>query len=145
MRKRISPHLALWFVTAFAAGCAAPACLSLIPITGSAYEGYVVWQSGEATKYYAFDPDTTYRAVMRASDQLKLEATVTKSTPKVRYSLEIKGNTPMSIDIVPLDASVTTVVIRIATFGDKHYVDLFYKLIDDNLPKKAAVGDEKSR
>jgi hypothetical protein len=39
---------------------------------GSAYKGYVVWKSGEATKYYAFDLDTTDRAVMRASDQPKL-------------------------------------------------------------------------
>ena len=43
---------------------------------GPAYEGYVIWKSGEATKYYAFDLGTTYRAVMRASDQLKLEATL---------------------------------------------------------------------
>jgi len=49
---------------------------------GSAYEGYVVWKSGEATKYYAFDLDTTYRAVMRTSVQLKLEATLIKSAPK---------------------------------------------------------------
>ena len=60
-------------------------------ITGSAYEGYVIWKSGEATKYYAFDLDTTYRAVMRASNQLKLGATVTESAPKERYSLEQRG------------------------------------------------------
>ena len=112
---------------------------------GSAYEGYVVWKSGEATKYYAFDLDTTYRAVMRASDQLKLEATVIKSAPKEGYSLETKGNVPMHIDILPLEKSVTTVVIRIPTFGDKHYVELFYRLVDDNLPKKAVVGKEKTQ
>ena len=112
---------------------------------GSAYEGYVVWKSGEATKYYAFDLDTTYQAVMRASDQLKLEATVIKSAPKEGYSLETKGNVPMHIDILPPEQSVTTVVIRIPTFGDKHYVELFYRLVDDNLPKKAAVGKEKTQ
>ena len=31
---------------------------------GSAYEGYVFWKSGKATKYYAFDLETTYKAVM---------------------------------------------------------------------------------
>ena len=112
---------------------------------GSAYEGYVVWKSGEATKYYAFDLDMTYQAVMRASDQLKLEATVINSTPKEGYSLETKGNVPMHIDILPLEISVTTVVIRIPTFGDKYYVELFYRLVDDNLPKKAAVGKEKTQ
>ena len=49
----------------------------------------------------------------------------------------------MHIDILPLEKSVTTVVIRIPTFGDKHYVELFYRLVDDNLPKKAATGKEK--
>ena len=49
---------------------------------GPAYEGYVVWKSGEATKYYDFDFDTTYRAVMRASDQMNLEATLIKSAPE---------------------------------------------------------------
>jgi hypothetical protein len=145
MRNRIFPHLALFLVTALLSGCAAIPFLPFLPMMGSAYEGYVVWKSGEATKYYAFDLDTTYRAVMQASDQLKLEATVIKSAPQEGYSLETKGNVPMHIDILPFEKSVTTVVIRIPTFGDKHYVELFYRLVDDNLPKKAAVGKEKTQ
>ena len=112
---------------------------------GSAYQGYVVWRSGEATKYYAFDIDTTYRAVMQASAHLKLEATVIKSEPGNRYSLETKGNVPMSIDILPVEKNVTTVVTKIPMFGDKNYVELFYKHVDDNLPKKAAVGEGKTQ
>ena len=141
MRNRTSPRLALFLVTALLSGCVA---LPFLSFMGSAtYEGYVAWNSGEATKYYAFDLDTTYRAVMRASDQLKLEATVIKSAPKERYSLETKGNVPMHIDIFPLERSVTAVVISIPTFGDKHYVELFYRLVDDNLPKNVAVSREK--
>jgi hypothetical protein len=143
MRNRIFILSSLFFVTALLSGCAALPCLSFLPLTGSAYEGYVVWKSGEATKYYAFDLDTTYRAVMRASDQLKLEATVIKSAPKERYSLETKGNVPMKIDILPVEKGVTAVVISIPTFGDKHYVELFYRVIDENLPKKVDVGKEK--
>lgn len=145
MRNRMFPLLALFLVTALLSGCAALPCLSFLPIMGTTYDGYVVWKSGEATKYYAFDLDTTYRAVMRASDQLKLEATLIKSAPKEGYSLETKGNVPMHVDILPLEKSVTTVVIRIPTFGDKHYVELFYRLVDDNLPKKAPVGKEKTQ
>jgi hypothetical protein len=144
MRNRIFPLLALFLVNALLSGCAALPFLSFLPMAGSAYEGYVVWKSGEATKYYAFDLDTTYQAVMQASDQLKLEATLIKSAPKEGYSLETKGNVPMHIDILPLEQSVTTVVIRIPTFGDKHYVELFYRLVDDNLPKDAVVGKEKT-
>jgi hypothetical protein len=146
MRNRIFPLLALFLVSALLSGCAALPFLSVGgSVAGASYEGYVVWKSGEATKYYAFDLDTTYRAVMRASDQLKLEATLIKSAPKEGYSLETKGNVPMHIDILPLEKSVTTVVISIPTFGDKHYVELFYRLVDDNLPKKAAVGKEKTQ
>jgi hypothetical protein len=112
---------------------------------GTTYEGYVVWKTGKATKYYAFDLDTTYRAVMRASDRLKLEATLIKSAPKEGYSLETKGNVPMHIDISPLEKSVTTVDTSIPAFGDKHYVELFYRLVDDNLSKKAVVGKEKTK
>jgi len=118
--------------------------MSFLPMTGSAYEGYVIWKSGEAIKYYAFDVDTTYQAVMRTCDQLKLEVTLIKPVPKERYSLEAKGNVPMHIDILPVEKGITTVVIRISTFGDKHYVELFYNLVDDNLPKKAADSREKT-
>jgi hypothetical protein len=112
---------------------------------GSAYSGYVVWERGEATKYYAFDLDTTYRAVMGASDQLKVETTLIKSAPEKGYSLEAKGKFPMHIDILPVDKSVTKVVTRIPAFGDKHYVELFYSFIDDNLPKKETVGKKKTK
>jgi len=143
MRNRIFPLPALFLVAALLSGCAAFPFLSFLQITGPTYEGYVIWNSGEATKYYAFDIDTTYRAVMRASDQLKLEATLIKSAPKERYSLETKGNFSMHIDILPLKKDITTVVTRIPAFGDKHHVELFYSLVDNNLPKKAAVGQEK--
>jgi hypothetical protein len=145
VRNKIFPLLSLFLIAIFLLGCTALPCLSFLPLTGSAYEGYVIWKSSEATKYYAFDPDTTYRAVMRTSSQMKLETTVIESVPKERYSLEIKGNVPMHIDISPLEKSVTTVAISIPTFGDKHYVELFYRLVDDNLPKKATVGNEKSK
>lgn len=107
---------------------------------GSAYEGYVIWKSGEATKYYAFDLDTTYRAVVQASIHMKLEETLLKSSPEEGYFLETKGTVPMRIEISPLEKGVTSVVIKISVFGDKHYVELFYSLVDDNLPKKVNVG-----
>jgi hypothetical protein len=145
MRNRIFSRLAPFLVTALLSGCAVVPFLPFLPVMGSVYDGYVVWKSGKATKYYAFDLDTTYRAVMQASDQLKIETTLIKSAPKERYSLEIKRNIPMHIDILPLrkNVSVTTVVISISMFGDKQYVELFYRLVDDNLPRKAAIDKEK--
>ncbi|MEN6332579.1 MAG: DUF3568 family protein [Smithella sp.] len=144
MRNKILTRLALFLVASLLSGCAIIPLIPFLPTMGSAYEGYVFWKSGKATKYYAFDLETTYKAVMQASDQLKIEATLTNSVPKKKYSLETKGNIPMHIDIIRLKKSVTTVITSIPTFGDKHYVELFYKLVDDNLPKKAAVDKEKT-
>ena len=149
MRNRMFSRLALFLVAALLSGCVVLPYLPFLPVVGSAYDGYVVWKSGKATKYYPFDLDMTYRAVMRASDQLKIEATLIKSAPKQGYSLETKGIVPvtMHIDILPLkkSESVTTVVIRISIFGDKQYVELFYRLVDDNLYKKSAVDKENNR
>jgi len=149
MRNRRFSRLALFLVAALLSGCAVVPFLPFLPVMGSAYDGYVVWKSGKATKYYTFDLDMTYRAVMQACDQLKIESTLIKSAPKKGYFLKTKGTVPvpMHIDILPLEKSVavTTVVIRISMFGDKQYVELFYRLVDDNLYKKAAVDKEKTQ
>jgi hypothetical protein len=70
-----------------------------------------------------------------------------KSSPEGGYLLETNENVHMHIDILPLEknASVTTVVIRIPVLGDKQYVELFYRLVDDNLAKKADVCKEKTQ
>ena len=147
MKNRIFSRLALFLVTFILSGCAVVPFLPFLPVMGSVYDGYVVWKSGKATKYYAIDIDTTYRSVMQAADQMKLEITLIKSVTQEGYSLEIERNIPMHIDILPLEknVSVTTVVISISIFGDKQYVELFYRLVDDNLTKKAAVGKEKTQ
>jgi len=143
MKNRIFSCLALFLVTAILSGCAV---VPFVPsVVGSVYDGYVAWNSGKATKYYAFDLDTTYQAVLQASNRLKSEAILIKSSPQEIYSLEIKKNIPMYIDILPLEknVNVTTVIISISMFGDKQYVELFYRLIDDSLHKREAVGKEK--
>jgi hypothetical protein len=148
MRNRRFPRLAPFLIAALLSGCAVVPFLPFLPIMGSAYDGYVVWKSGKAIKYYPFDLDMTYRAVMQASDQLKIEATLIKSAPRGGYYLETKGTPmPMHIDILPLEKSVavTTVVISVSISGDKQYVGLFYRLVDDNLYKKAAVDKEKTQ
>ena len=140
--KRLGLSLLLWI--ACLSGCAALPLFSFLPIMGTAYEGYAIWRSGEATKHYAVDPDMTYRAVMRASDQLKLDAALLTEEPQGEYLLEVKGSNPMMIRIFSLDKGITTVAITIPVFGDKQFVDLFYRLVDDNLRRKP-TADKVSR
>jgi hypothetical protein len=146
MKNRIRPLLAaMTFIISLLSGCAAVAVLPFLPAVGTAYTGYVFWKRGEATKYYPFDIDTTYRAAISASEYLKPEATVIKSVPEEGYSLEIQGKVPMHVDILPLEKNITKVVINISTFGDKQYVELFYRLIEDDLPRKTAVGKDEQK
>jgi hypothetical protein len=142
MRRKIVTCFALLFFPAFLSGCMILPLIPFIPVAGAAYQGYVIWKLGTATKYYAFDILTTYQAVMKASDQLKIEAKIIKEDPKEGYDLETKGDVPMKIHIVPFGKDVTKLIISISTFGDKRYVELFYRLVDDNLPKKVETGKE---
>jgi hypothetical protein len=147
MKYRIFSRLAFILGTVLLSGCIALPFLPFVPIMGSAYQGYVIWRGGEATKYYAYDLDTTYRAVMQASDQLKIETTLIKSAPNEGYSLKIERNIPMQIDILPLEKNVrvTMVIVRISIFGDKQYVELLYSLVDENLAKNGTIGKEKTQ
>ena len=133
MRAEIWPgiFLLLWIVCL--PGCAALPLFSFLPIMGTAYEGYAIWRSGEATKHYAVATDMTYRAVMRASDQLKLDAALLTEEPQGEYLLEVKGSNPMMIHVFSREKGITTVAVTIPVFGDKQFVDLFYRLVDDNL------------
>ncbi|MCK9392854.1 MAG: hypothetical protein M0Q01_14955 [Syntrophales bacterium] len=140
MIKMIFPYLTtLSLLVCLLSGCAA--VLPILPVMGTAYTGYVLWKSSEATKYYAVDLDTTYRAVMIASEQLQVKASVIKAMPGEGYSLTIKGPVAMSIDTSPLEKKrITKVVINTSAFGDKNYVEFFCKLVDENLPGKVAFG-----
>ncbi len=147
MKNRIYQRLTLVLAAALLSGCAVLPFIPFLPIAGSAYEGFVVWNSGKAMKYYPFDLDTTYQAVMQASERLKLEVTSIKSAPTEGYFLKTKGHVPMKIETSPLDKSVSVskVAIRISIFGDKQFVELFYRMIDENLPKKAFMAREDRR
>ena len=68
MRNRIFPRLALFLVAVLLSGRAALPCLSFLPIMGSAYEGYVVWKSSEATKKVDINAENTMISVLKSSE-----------------------------------------------------------------------------
>jgi hypothetical protein len=144
MKERLLSRLSVFLVTVSLSACALLPLGTLLPMAGTAYNGYIVWRSGEATKYYAYDVDTTHQAVLAASQQLKIEPRVIKSAPASDYVLETKGRVPMQIEISPYEKGVTKVIIRISPFGDKNYVELFYKLVDEHLANKTAAGREEA-
>lgn len=137
MKNRFS-SLAASLLALLLAGCVILPFEALLPLAGTAYNSYVVWKSGEATKYYPYDLEGTYQAVVQTANRLNLEPKVVRSNPPVRYSLETRGSVPMEIDVSPHEKDLTKVVIKVSPFGDKYYVELFYRLVDDRLARKTA-------
>lgn len=125
-------------------GCMAIPLGTLLPVAGTAYNGYVVWKRGEASKYYAYDLEATYRAVMETSRQLKIEPRVITAQPAAFYSLETQGSVPMHIDVTPYEKSLTKVIVKISPFGDRDYVEFFYRLVEEHLADRAVGSKEKS-
>jgi Protein of unknown function (DUF3568) len=141
MIKRMISIVFLFLAASLISGCAV---FAVLPLFGASYQGYTVWEGRTSTRYYAWDLDTTYRAVKRSCEQLKLETVIQNPASEHGYSLETKGNHPMQINVLPVETNLTKIVITIALFGDKPYIELFYKTVDDNIPKKKVLNKEKS-
>jgi len=135
--KKILIVIFLLLSTSFVSGCF---IVPVIPFMGTAYEGYTIWKGDEAIKYYSHDFDTVCQAVNRACEQMKLKTTVTSTVSEKRYSLEVEGNNPMHVNVLPVENNVTKVTVRTSSFGDKQYAEYFLKAVDDNIPSGAKPG-----
>jgi hypothetical protein len=139
MIKSLIIVVCLFIITSVLSGCAVVAAIPIIGgIGGAASQGYTVWRSFEATRYYAYNVETTYRAVKRSASQLKLKTAASANPPKKGYALETKGDNPLEISVLPAEekVNVTKVVIKIALLGDRQYAEMFFKTIDENISKK---------
>ncbi len=132
MIGRIAPVLFLLLFASQTTGCTV---LPFIPpVIEASYHGFTKWKGDEAIKYYAYDLYTVSQAVLKTCDQLKLEKKIYVQEPEEGLSLELKGNNPMKIKVLPVESSVTRIVI--SSVKDKQYAEFFLKTVDDNLPKK---------
>ncbi|HVO65543.1 MAG TPA: DUF3568 family protein [Syntrophales bacterium] len=124
-------------------GCAATPLSPFFPYIGASYQGFTIWEARQSTRYYASDLDTTYQAVKRSCEQLKLE-TVQNPEYENDRSLKTEGNHPMRITVLPAETNLTKVIIKIELLGDKPYVEFFFKTVEDNIPKKKVIDKEGS-
>ena len=141
MIKRMILIVALCLAAGSLSGCAAVPLLGvtsveIIPVVGASYQGYTIWRGRESTRYYNNDLETTYQAVKKATEQLKLETVIQNPASGNARLLETMGNHNMQIDVSEAEINLTKVAITIELFGDKQYVELFYRTVDDNLRKK---------
>ncbi len=140
MIERIALIVFLIFATSLLSGCTP---ITILPIVGASYEGYTVWKSGESKRYYSNDLETTYQAVKRSCEQLKLQPKIYNMGSQGGYSLDVRGNNPMEISVLPLGKNFTSIVIKIGLFDDKQYVEFFYRTIEQNIPSKNEAGDKE--
>ena len=140
--KKIIIVISLFISTSLVSGCF---IVPIIPFMGTAYEGYTIWRGDEAIKYYTHDFDTICRAVNRACEQMKLKTTVKSTASEKQYSLEIEGNNPMHVNVLPVENNVTKITVRTKTFGDKQYAEFFLKAVDDNIPSGIKPGTTDRR
>jgi len=133
MKRNIALQVVLFVLILY--GCTT--VVTYIPYIGASYEGYTVWKGAEATKYYSADLQTVHDAVKRSCDQMKLGTTTLSASAEYGYTLETKGNKPLRVSVLPVEKNITKVVVDIGVLGDKEYAELFYRTIEENLPKNA--------
>ena len=93
--------------------------------------GVVIWQEGEAHKYYNFNSDIVYRASKHALKEMELE--ITKDEPdleKHNYHIIAGNNDKFSINIMQIEKNIKDLKLRVNFMGDKPYAELFYKKVD---------------
>lgn len=94
--------------------------------------GVVMWQEGEAHKYYEYNADTIFRASKRALEKMNLEVKEAEQDG-TDYSMIGGNNNKFSIKISQIEPEITKLSLRINFMGDKNYAELFYKHVDEEV------------
>jgi len=122
----------LFFVllfSAFLTGCAAAPFL-IAPIV----TGVIMWQEGEAVKYYHEKPATLYRATKTSMKDLELNLTEDKIENN-SYFLNAGESTEdkFKITISQVRPNISVLKIRVNFMGDKPFAELLYNQVDLNI------------
>lgn len=134
-------------------GCVA----SVIPFAGSAVSAaaflYVTWKNGEATKYYHYNTTTVHRAVRLALNDMDIRiasdsAQTTKnkgrkgvfsrhrkpeSSSDNGFQIMAGNSNRFKIRVEHVEKDICRLKVRIDFWGDKPYVELLYKKVDEYL------------
>ena len=110
----------------FISGC------QFIPLFTPIITGIIIWKDGQAHKYYDLDKDIMYRSVKYSLQDLGFKITKAQKSKK-GYTIYAENNDKFSVQVDEIKKEVTDVSVRVNTFGNKSYVELLYKKIDENL------------
>lgn len=110
----------------FISGC------QFIPLFTPIITGIIIWKDGQAHKYYDLDKDIMYRSVKYSLKDLGFKITKEQKSKK-KYTIYAESNDKFSVQVDEIKKEITDVSVRVNTFGNKSYVELLYKKIDENL------------
>ena len=114
----------LCIISIFLTGCGAETIL------GPIATGFIMWQEGEAHKYYKSDSGTVHRAVKRTLEDMGLSISRDDLPDQGDYYVIAGNNNRFKIKIVRIEKNITKLSVRINFMGDKDYAELFYKNVD---------------
>jgi hypothetical protein len=143
--------LVLIFFLLSVAGCAATALVA--PVAGGisvAYDLYVKWKDGEATKYYHYNTAVVHRALSMALHDLGIPVSSDsagidqKPEAPRRFFHKKQGttkgfrilagnNNKFKVKIEPVETDISRLKVRIDFWGDKPYVEALYQKVDEYL------------
>lgn len=125
---KINGFCSLIFMVFFSGCVAAPFLIA--PIV----TGVIMWQEGEATKYYHEKPAVLYRATKTSLKELELEL-VNYQSEKNTYNLNVgQGEDDrFKITVSQVKPNISVIKIRVNFMGDKPFAELLYNQIDLNM------------
>ncbi len=110
-------------------GCSLGPQIFVAPIIS----GIIMWQEGEAHKYYNYNTTVLYSSVKRAANKLGLEITKDEEKSPGEHYLIVGAQDKFKIKIDKKEETISKISIRINFMGDKDYAELFYAEIDKQI------------
>ena len=112
-----------------------------------AYNLYVKWKDGEATKYYHCDSTQVHRALCLALRDMGIPVSSDsgaveqkphgffhrKEQPSKGFSILAGNKNKFKIKIEVVETEITRLKVRIDFWGDKPYVETLYQKVDEYL------------
>jgi hypothetical protein len=117
------------FCFIFLSGCVAAPFL-IAPIV----TGVIMWQEGEAVKYYHEKSPVLYRATKASLQELELNIIEDKQEQNARkINVGQANEDKFKITIAQVKPNISVIKIRVNFMGDKPFAELLYNQIDLNM------------
>lgn len=116
----------IFLIFSFFTGCA------FVPFASPIITGIIIYKDGKANKYYDIDQEVIKRSVRKSFFDLNIKITKDQKS-RGGYSIQGVGHDSFSVVITKVGRDTTCLSVRINTFGNKPYSELFFQKVDSNI------------